>query len=63
MLAPYIYNSNVLRQELPPFTTSGPYWDHREIEAAIDAFLNGKWIVAGVKMSIILKENLARNSM
>jgi CDP-4-dehydro-6-deoxyglucose reductase, E1 len=26
---------------------SGPYWDHREIEMAMQAFLTGKWVTAG----------------
>lgn len=26
---------------------SGPYWDHREIEMAMQAFLTGKWLTAG----------------
>jgi CDP-6-deoxy-D-xylo-4-hexulose-3-dehydrase len=46
-VAPYIYNSNVFEAGKTPIYYSGPYWDHREIEAAMDAFLNGKWIVAG----------------
>ena len=30
---------------------SGQLWDHNEIHAAIDAFLNGAWIVSGEKVS------------
>ena len=26
---------------------SGPYWDHREIEAAIRSLLDGKWLTSG----------------
>lgn len=26
---------------------SGPYWDRREIEAAVSAFLKGKWLTSG----------------
>lgn len=26
---------------------SGPYWDRREIEAAVSAFLTGKWLTSG----------------
>ena len=26
---------------------SGPYWDNREIEAAISGFINGKWLTSG----------------
>jgi CDP-6-deoxy-D-xylo-4-hexulose-3-dehydrase len=46
-VAPYIYNS---KNFIPGKTTiyySGPYWDNMEITAAIDSFLNGKWITAG----------------
>lgn len=45
-VAPYFYGTNFIPgQTTVPY--SGPYWDKREIEAAIDAFLNGKWITAG----------------
>ena len=30
---------------------SGQLWDHNEIHAAIDALLNGAWIVSGEKVS------------
>lgn len=46
-VSPYIYNS---KEFVPGKTTiyySGPYWDNRETEAAINSFLNGKWITAG----------------
>lgn len=46
-VAPYIYNNNVFKAGETPIYYSGPYWDNREVEAAIGAFLNGKWIVAG----------------
>jgi CDP-6-deoxy-D-xylo-4-hexulose-3-dehydrase len=45
--APYIYNSKEFKQGETPIYYSGPYWDNREIEAAINSFLNGKWITAG----------------
>lgn len=46
-VAPYIYNSNKFEPGVTPIYYSGPYWDNEEIEAAIDAFLNGRWIVTG----------------
>ena len=46
-VAPYIYNSKEFVPGKTPIYYSGPYWDSKEIEAAIDTFLNGKWITAG----------------
>ena len=45
-----IYNAKNFEPGKTPIYYSGPYWDHRETEAAIDAFLNGKWITAGEKV-------------
>jgi CDP-6-deoxy-D-xylo-4-hexulose-3-dehydrase len=43
---PYLYGSNFIPGEtLIPY--SGMYWDDKESEAAITAFLNGSWITAG----------------
>ena len=44
--APYMYGTNFI----PGVTVipySGPYWDNKEVEAAIYAFVNGNWITAG----------------
>jgi CDP-4-dehydro-6-deoxyglucose reductase, E1 len=49
-VAPYIYNANHFEPGTTPIYYSGPYWDNREIEAAIDSFLNGKWITSGEKV-------------
>jgi CDP-6-deoxy-D-xylo-4-hexulose-3-dehydrase len=46
-VAPYIYNSKNFVPGKTPVYYSGPYWDNREVSAAIDTFLNGKWITAG----------------
>ena len=46
-VSPYIYNSKEFNPGTTPIYYSGPYWDNRETEAAIDCFLNGKWITAG----------------
>lgn len=49
-VSPYIYNANDFTSGKTPIYYSGPYWDNRETEAAIDSFLNGKWITAGEKV-------------
>lgn len=49
-VAPYIYNSDVFEEGKTSIYYSGPYWDNKEIEAAINSFLNGKWITAGEKV-------------
>jgi len=49
-VAPYIYNAKSFEAGKTPIYYSGPYWDNKEIEAAIDTFLNGKWITAGEKV-------------
>jgi CDP-6-deoxy-D-xylo-4-hexulose-3-dehydrase len=48
--APYIYNAKSFNPGTTPIYYSGPYWDNKETEAAIDSFLNGKWITAGEKV-------------
>ena len=45
----YIYNDHFEPGKTPVYY-SGPYCDSNEIVAAMDAFLNGKWIVAGEKV-------------
>jgi CDP-6-deoxy-D-xylo-4-hexulose-3-dehydrase len=49
-VAPYIYNSKNFEPGKTPIYYSGPYWDINEIKAAIDTFLNGKWITAGERV-------------
>jgi len=49
-VAPYIYNSKSFEPGKTPIYYSGPYWDNKETEAAIDTFLNGKWITTGEKV-------------
>lgn len=46
-VAPYIYNSANFVPGKTPVYYSGPYWDNKETEAAINAFLNGRWITTG----------------
>ena len=40
-------NSKTFEFGKTPIYYSGPYWDNKETEAAIYAFLNSKWITAG----------------
>ncbi len=49
-VAPYLYNSCNFKPGETVIPYSGPYWDNRESEAAINAFLNGEWISAGEKV-------------
>lgn len=49
-VAPYIYNAENFEEGKTSIYYSGPYWDNKEIEAAINSFLNGKWITAGEKV-------------
>ena len=46
-VAPYIYNTNNFEPGKTSIYYSGPYWDNKEVEAVIHAFLNGKWISSG----------------
>lgn len=46
-VSPYIYNSKEFKPGITNIFYSGPYWDEKETTAAIDAFLNGKWITTG----------------
>jgi CDP-6-deoxy-D-xylo-4-hexulose-3-dehydrase len=49
-VAPYIYNAGNFQPGKTFVYYSGPYWDDKETEAAIESFLNGKWITAGEKV-------------
>jgi CDP-6-deoxy-D-xylo-4-hexulose-3-dehydrase len=42
----YLYNQN-FESGKSQVLYSGPYWDEREILAAITTFITGKWVVAG----------------
>lgn len=50
-VSPYIYNSKIFTPGKTPIYYSGPFWDEKESIAAIDSFLNGKWITAGEKVN------------
>lgn len=45
-LFPYLCNSNYVKGESSVFY-SGPYWDEREVSAAITTLLTGKWLPSG----------------
>ena len=45
-LFPYIHNNNYVKGESNIYY-SGPYWDNREVEAAIKTLLTGKWLPSG----------------
>ncbi len=49
-VSPYIYNSKEFVAGKTPIYYSGPYWDNKETEVAINTFLNGKWITTGEKV-------------
>ena len=51
---PYLYGKSFIPGEtIIPY--SGPYWDQREAIAAVDTFLNGKWITAGENVNAFEK--------
>lgn len=52
--APYMYNDD-FEPGKTPIRYCGPYWDNKEIEATVDAFLNGKWIAAGENVNAFEK--------
>jgi len=47
MLPPYIPNYEKFEPGKTQILYSGPYWDHREIDAATKALTAGKWLTAG----------------
>ena len=47
---PYVYNKKQFVEGKTPIYYSGPYWDEKEIKAAVDTFLHGKWITAGERV-------------
>ena len=50
-LPPYLLNSKPFTPGESTVWYSGPYWDNREIEAALDTFLNGAWVTTGAKVN------------
>jgi len=48
--SPYVYNAKEFTPGQTPVYYSGPFWDEKESVAAIECFLNGRWITAGEKV-------------
>lgn len=46
-LPKYCYNAREFIPGKTPVFYSGPYWDNKEIEAALKTFLTGRWLVSG----------------
>lgn len=51
-LPKYCYNAREFEPGKTPVLYSGPYWDHEEIEAALRAFLTGRWLVTGERVGV-----------
>lgn len=47
----YAYNSRQFNPEKDTVFYSGPYWDNNEVEAAVETFLTGRWLVSGEKVA------------
>ena len=43
----YAYNSRDFNPDKDTVFYSGPFWDDKEVKAAIKAFLTGRWLVSG----------------
>lgn len=54
-LFPYLCNSNYIKGESSVFY-SGPYWDEKEVTAAITTLLTGKWLPSGGEVNKFEKE-------
>lgn len=52
---PYLYNNDYVKGESNIFY-SGPYWDNKEVEAALKVFLTGKWLSSGEHVNKFEKE-------
>lgn len=55
-IPPYVYNGNKFIEGESTVLYSGPYWGEEEIAEALNAFLNGKWLVSGEKVNEFEKE-------
>lgn len=54
-LFPYLCNSNYVKGESNIYY-SGPYWDEKEVAAAITTLLTGKWLPAGGEVNKFEKQ-------
>lgn len=43
----FAYNCKEFNPDKDTVFYSGPYWDNKEVEAALEAFLTGRWLVSG----------------
>ena len=48
----YAYNCREFNPEKDTVFYSGPFWDDKEIKAAVKAFLTGRWLVSGEKVAL-----------
>ena len=54
-LFPYLCNSNYVKGESNIYY-SGPYWDNKEVTAAITTLLTGKWLPSGGEVNKFEKQ-------
>ena len=52
----YIKNYDTFNPSKDTVLYAGPYWDHQEIEAALESLLTGNWIVSGDKVEKFQRE-------
>jgi CDP-4-dehydro-6-deoxyglucose reductase, E1 len=52
----YVYNGHSFIEGVTPIYYSGPYWDNKEITAAIKSLLIGKWLSAGENVQLFENE-------
>jgi len=53
---PYVYNTDNFIPGETPIYYSGPYWDDKEMVAAISVLLNGKWVTVDKNVSAFEKK-------
>lgn len=54
-LFPYLHNKNFIPGQSTVYY-SGPYWDNKEVEAAINTLLTGKWLPSGEEVNKFERE-------
>ena len=54
-LFPYLCNSNYIKGESNIYY-SGPYWNEKEVEAAITTLLTGNWLPSGGEVNKFEKQ-------
>ena len=43
----YLYSKNEFIPNKTPIYYSGPYWDEKELESAVEVLMGGKWLASG----------------